>query len=176
MLPVQPKDRESMRRNSMEQDNSPFGMVPHDQADFEVSRLVSQINLIPTHDELERARIVMRAALRAGITPKMLSNLLDLMRQEAIGRRHKNAPLNGRRPYKLTDLFTTEELNRAMILFIECKNTREDFNTRCTKEIVEPAIARINDYAWQDNSTASLVYRLEMYLRSVRGEAGATHH
>jgi hypothetical protein len=158
----------------MEQDNSPFGMVPHDQADFEVSRLVSQINLIPTHDELERARIVMRAALRAGITPKMLANLLDLMRQETNGK--KNAPLNERRLYKLADLFTTAELNRAMILFIECKNTKEDFNARCAKEIVEPAISRINDYALEDNSTASLVYRLEMYLRSVRGEAGATHH
>jgi hypothetical protein len=48
------------------------------------------MNLIPTHDELERARIFMRAALRAGITPKMLANLLTLMRQEANGK--KNAP------------------------------------------------------------------------------------
>jgi hypothetical protein len=173
---VHPKDRDPTRRNSMEQDNAPFGMAPHDHADFEVSRLVSQINLIPTRDELERAKIVMRAAFRAGITPKILANLLGLMRQKANGKRDKNAPLNGRIFYNLTDLFTTAELNRAMILFIECKNTKEDFSARCANEIVEPAISRINDYAWQDNSTASLVYRLEMYLRSVRGEAGATHH
>jgi hypothetical protein len=77
-------------------------------------------------------------------------------------------PGGDRRVYKLTDLFAKDELNRAMKLFIECRNTRENFRQRCTKEVVEPIISRVNALAGYDASTASLVYRLEMYLRAVR--------
>jgi hypothetical protein len=72
--------------------------------------------------------------------------------------------------YKLTDLFSNDELNRAMKLFIECKNTKENFRQRCTKEVVEPVISRFDEYAGCNATPASLVYRLEMYLRAVRGE------
>jgi hypothetical protein len=85
-------------------------------------------------------------------------------------------PGGSRRLYKLTDLLTTDELNRAMKLFIECKRTREHFTDRCAKEVVEPIISRVNEYAGYDASPASLVYRLEMYLRAVRGEERVTHH
>jgi hypothetical protein len=39
----------------------------------------------------------------------------------------KYMPRGGRRSYKLTDLFTNDELDRVAKLFIECRNTREDF-------------------------------------------------
>jgi hypothetical protein len=84
-------------------------------------------------------------------------------------------PGGDRRVYKLTDLFTTDELNRTMKLFLECRNTREDFKQRCTKEVVEPIISRVNADAGYNASPASLVYRLEMYLRAVRGEERVTH-
>jgi hypothetical protein len=72
--------------------------------------------------------------------------------------------------YKITDLFTTDEIDRSMTLFLECKKTKEDFNSNCTKEVVEPVISRINARTGFNNSPASLVYRLEMYLMSVMGE------
>jgi hypothetical protein len=53
-------------------------------------------------------------------------------------------PGGDRRVYKLTDLFTDDELNRAMKLYIECKNTKENFRRRCTKEVVEPIVSRVN--------------------------------
>jgi hypothetical protein len=80
-------------------------------------------------------------------------------------------PSGGRRLYRLTDLLTKDELNRAMKLFIECKRTREHFTERCIKEVVEPIISRVTECAGCDASAESLVYRLEMYLRAVRGEA-----
>jgi hypothetical protein len=85
-------------------------------------------------------------------------------------------PGGDRRVYKLTDLFAKDELNRAMKLFIECRNTRENFRQRCTKEVVEPIISRVNACAGYDASPASLVYRLEVYLRALRGEERVTRH
>jgi hypothetical protein len=85
-------------------------------------------------------------------------------------------PGGDRRMYKLTDLLTKDELNRAMKLFIECKNTKENFRQRCAKEVVEPIISRVNADAGYDASPSSLVYRLEMYLRAVRGEQRVTLH
>jgi hypothetical protein len=85
-------------------------------------------------------------------------------------------PGGDRRVYKLTDLLTKDELNQAMKLFIECKNTQENFRQRCTQEVVEPIISRVNAHAGYNASSASLVYRLEMYLRAVRGEEIVTHH
>jgi hypothetical protein len=82
----------------------------------------------------------------------------------------------GRRLYKLTDLLTKDELNRAMKLFIECKRTREHFTERCAKEVVEPIISRVKEYGGHDASPASLAYRLELYLRAVRGEERVTQH
>jgi hypothetical protein len=70
----------------------------------------------------------------------------------------------------ITDLFTTDEIDRAMTLFLECKNTKEDFTTRCTKDVVERVIHRVNAHTGNNNSAAALVYRLEMYLRSVMRE------
>jgi hypothetical protein len=84
-------------------------------------------------------------------------------------------PGGSRRLYKLTDLLTKDELNQAMKLFIECKRTREHFTERCAKEVVEPIITRVHECAGYDASPAFLAYRLEMYLRAVRGE-GVTHH
>src|SRR5919109_523619 len=85
-------------------------------------------------------------------------------------------PGGDRRVYKLTDLLTKDELNRVMKLFIECKNTKENFRQRCTTEVVEPIITRVNACAGYNASSASLVYRLEMYLRAVRGEDIVTLH
>jgi hypothetical protein len=68
--------------------------------------------------------------------------------------------------YKITDLFTKDEINRAMILYDECRNKKEDFVQRCTKEVVGPIISRVNAHTGYKNSPASLVYRLEMYLKS----------
>jgi hypothetical protein len=76
--------------------------------------------------------------------------------------------VNGRIWHKITDLFTTHEINRAMILSLECKKMREDFNSRCVKELVEPVISRVDAYTGFKNNPASLAYRLEMYLKSVR--------
>jgi hypothetical protein len=84
-------------------------------------------------------------------------------------------PGGDRRVYKLTDLFTTDELNRTMKLFIECRNTREDFKQRCTKEVVEPIISRVNADAGYNASPSSLVYRLEVYVRAVRGDERVKH-
>jgi hypothetical protein len=85
-------------------------------------------------------------------------------------------PRDGWKWRKLTDLFTTDELNRAMILLLECEKTKEDFNARCTKELVGPVMSRVNANAWQNNSPASLVYRLKMYARAVKGGERATTH
>jgi hypothetical protein len=85
-------------------------------------------------------------------------------------------PGGERRVYKLTDLLTNDELNRAMKLFIECKNTKENFRRRCTQEVVEPIISRVNARAGYNASSEALVFRLEMYLRAVRGEEMVTHH
>jgi hypothetical protein len=78
--------------------------------------------------------------------------------------------------YNIADLFTTDEINRAMILFIECKNTKEDFNARCANEMVWPIISRVNAHAGYNNIAEYWVYCLEHYLRSVRGEEGVTRH
>jgi hypothetical protein len=83
-------------------------------------------------------------------------------------------PGGDRRVYKLTDLFTKDELSRAMKLFIECKNTKANFRQRCTKEVVEPIVTRVNADAGYDASPSSLVYRLEVYLRAVGGEQRVT--
>jgi hypothetical protein len=83
------------------------------------------------------------------------------------GRGGEYMPGGDRRVYKLTDLLTKDELNEAMKLFIECRNAKEKFRQRCAKEVVEPIISRVNALAGYDASTASLVYRLEMYLRAV---------
>jgi hypothetical protein len=87
----------------------------------------------------------------------------------------KYMPGGDRRVYKLTDLLTTDELNRTMILFIECKRTNENFKERCSKEVVDPIISRVNEYAGYNTTPAALVYRLEMYVRAVRGEARVIH-
>ena len=85
-------------------------------------------------------------------------------------------PAYGRKWYKLTELFTTDEIHRAMILFLECKRMKEDFNYRCAKELVEPVIARVNEHTEDDNSPEALVCRLEMYIKSIRGEKLLIRH
>jgi hypothetical protein len=54
--------------------------------------------------------------------------------------------VNGRKWHQIADLFTTDEINRAMILFLECKKTKEDFTLRCYNEVVQPVISRVNAY------------------------------
>jgi hypothetical protein len=83
-------------------------------------------------------------------------------------------PLVKRR--KVTELFTKDEVKRAMTLFLECKKTKESFNTRCTNEVVEPALSRVNAQPDCDYSPSSLVYRLEMHLKSMRGERFIIRH
>jgi hypothetical protein len=82
----------------------------------------------------------------------------------------------GRRLYKLTELFTNDELNKATKLFIECKNTQEDFQQRCAKEVVQPIIARLNEDYGYSADASSLVYRLEIYVRALRGEERVSLH
>jgi hypothetical protein len=72
--------------------------------------------------------------------------------------------------HKVTELFTKDEVTRAMTLFLECKKTKESFNTRCANEVVEKALSRVNSQTDCDHSLTSLVYRLEMHLKSMRGE------
>jgi hypothetical protein len=78
--------------------------------------------------------------------------------------------------HKVTELFTKDEVKRAMALFLECKDTKENFNTRCTNEVVEPALSRVNAQTVCDYSPSSLVYRLEMHLKSIRGEKFVIRH
>jgi hypothetical protein len=85
-------------------------------------------------------------------------------------------PPSGWRWYKLTDLFSNDDLNRAMKLFIECRNTKENFRQRCIREVVEPVLSRFDECARCNATPASLVRRLEMYLRAVRGELRVTNH
>jgi hypothetical protein len=74
-------------------------------------------------------------------------------------------PANGRKWHQITDLFTTAEINRAMNLLLECEKANEDFTLRCYNEVVQPLISRVNAYTGYSNSPASLVYRLETYLK-----------
>ena len=85
-------------------------------------------------------------------------------------------PGGDRRLYKLTDLFTHDELNLAMKLFIECKKTKEDFTARCARERVGPVISRINKHTGYDNNPEYLAYCLEISIRSVGREEGTTRH
>ena|SRR5919109_3337527 len=85
-------------------------------------------------------------------------------------------PGGDRRVYKLIDLFTKDELHRAMKLFIECKNTKENLHQRCAQEVVGPIISRVYEHAGYNPSPASLVYRIEIYLRALRGEERVIHH
>jgi hypothetical protein len=78
---------------------------------------------------------------------------------------NKYMPVNGRKWHPITDLFTTGEIDRAMTLLIECDKTNEDFILRCYNEVVQPVISRVNAYTGYNNSPASLVYRLETYLK-----------
>jgi hypothetical protein len=78
--------------------------------------------------------------------------------------------------HNITDLFTIDEINRATDLFFECKKAREDFTARCTRDIVEPVISRINKYTGYDNNPEYLAYCLEIYIKSVGAEEGATRH
>jgi hypothetical protein len=71
--------------------------------------------------------------------------------------------VNRRKWHHITDLFTTGEIDRAMILF-QCEKTKKDFTLRCYDEVVQPVISRVNAYTGYNNSPASLVYRLETYL------------
>jgi hypothetical protein len=73
--------------------------------------------------------------------------------------------VNGRKWHQITDLLTTDEINRAMTLFLECEKSKDDFTLRCYNEVVQPVISRVNAYTGYNNSPASLVYRLETYLK-----------
>jgi hypothetical protein len=79
-------------------------------------------------------------------------------------------PVNGSKWHKITDLLTPDEIDRAMILLLECKKTKENFNKRCAKEVVEPVMSRVKAHAGYNDNPGSLVYRLERYLRSVAHE------
>ena len=78
--------------------------------------------------------------------------------------------------HKVTELFTKDEVTRAMTLFLECKQTKQNFNSRCANEVVEPALSRVNGQTDCDCSPSSLVYRLEMHLKSIRGEKFVIRH
>jgi hypothetical protein len=44
--------------------------------------------------------------------------------------------------HKITELFTRDEVN-AHDIVLECKQTKQNFNSRCTNEVVEPALPRV---------------------------------
>jgi hypothetical protein len=77
---------------------------------------------------------------------------------------------DSRKSHKITDLLTPAEIDRAMILLLECKKTKKDFNQRCATEVVEPVMSRVKAHAGYNDNPESLVYRLERYLRSVAHE------
>jgi hypothetical protein len=84
--------------------------------------------------------------------------------------------VNGTKWHKITDLFTTDEIDRAIILLLECKKQKYDFNARCSKELVEHVLPRINTYTGYNNNPGSLAYRIEMYLKSLKVEGTFTRH
>jgi hypothetical protein len=85
-------------------------------------------------------------------------------------------PGGDRRVYRLTDLLTEDELSRVMKLSIECQKSKENFNERCTKEVIEPILSRVNECAGYNASAESLVYRLSRYLTAVIAEEIVAHH
>jgi hypothetical protein len=52
---------------------------------------------------------------------------------------------------KITDLFTNDEIDRAKRLFLEC-NTSDEFYRKCTKEVAEPVLSRVNECTGHRNS------------------------
>jgi hypothetical protein len=79
-------------------------------------------------------------------------------------------PVDGRKSYKITDLLTPDEIDRVMILLLECKKNRKNFNGRCAQEVVEPAMSRLKADTGYNDHPRSLINRLERYLRSVAHE------
>jgi hypothetical protein len=88
--------------------------------------------------------------------------------------------------YHITDLLTTAEIDRAMILFCECKKTKDDFSKRCAKEVVEPVISRVKACTGYSNTPEylahclahylELAYVLKSYLTFVRQERRVIYH
>jgi hypothetical protein len=87
--------------------------------------------------------------------------------------------------YNITDLLTTAEIDRAMILFCECKKTKEDFSKRCAKELVEPIIFRVKARGYRSTPEylahclshyLELAYVIKSYLAFVRQVKRVTYH
>jgi hypothetical protein len=76
-------------------------------------------------------------------------------------------PKNGKRYYTIPEVLKKDEIERAMKPYDECEKTNEDFNQRCTNEIVGPIISRINGYTGVNNRAEFWVDCLEHHLRSV---------
>jgi hypothetical protein len=72
---------------------------------------------------------------------------------------------------RITDLFKEEEIDRARLLFFECKGSNE-FYKRCTTEVVEPIISRISEHTRHRNSAEYWAYCLAIYLGTVREGKG----
>ena len=63
------------------------------------------------------------------------------------------------RLHQLGDLFTQEELDRAIKLFVECRT--HEFAERCDTEVVAPVLQRINKVTGQQNDSRYLAYLLQ---------------
>jgi hypothetical protein len=76
-------------------------------------------------------------------------------------------PDDGMAYAKITDLFTSDEIDRAERLLLECKEYDEFYN-RCT---IGPVISRINEGTGHRSSVEYWAYRLAIYL-GVTGRKG----
>jgi len=83
-------------------------------------------------------------------------------------------PKNGKRYYSLAELLTKDEIDRAMMLYDACKKANEDFNQRCTEEIVAEIMSRVNAHTGYNKRAKYLAYRLESYLKSMAGQVRVT--
>lgn len=69
---------------------------------------------------------------------------------------------------RASDLFTVDEIKRAIRLYRECKAEFRRFNPECRDQIVKPVLARINRVTGQTNDPSYIAYVLE-YLIIERG-------
>jgi hypothetical protein len=85
-----------------------------------------------------------------------------------VGRRA--LPKNGKRYYTIPEVLRKDEIARAMKLYEKCKETKEEFNQRCTKEIVGPILFRVNEHTGSNNGAEYWAYCVEYHISAMSRE------
>lgn len=69
----------------------------------------------------------------------------------------------------LGKIFSKAEIDEVEKLWIECNRTGKylEFHARCQRQIVEPAMERINSITGQENDASYITYCLEFALTQV---------